>query len=53
MNQSLTSRLVVLALSVVLTSILFESVAELRRPAGDGEVQVAEAAQVQASPPSR
>lgn len=53
MKQSLTSRMVVLALLIVITSVLFESVAELRRPADDGEVQVAEATRVQASPPLR
>lgn len=53
MKQSFTSRLVVFALSIVITSVLFESVAGLGRPAGDVEVQLAEAAQVQASSPLR
>ncbi len=53
MSRSLTSRLVVIALSVVITSALFGSVAGLGRPASDGEVQAAEAAEVQATSPLR
>ena len=53
MKQSLTSRLAILALSVAITSVVFESVAELGRPTGGGEVRVAYAALVQASPPVR
>ncbi len=53
MEQALTSRLIALALSFVITSVLCESVVELGRPAGDGEVRVVQIAQVKASPPLR
>ena len=53
MKQSLTSRLAALALSIVITSFLLESVADLGRPGSNGEVQVADAAQVLASSPLR
>ncbi len=53
MKQLLTFRLVVLALSVVISTVLLESVAELERPLHDGDVQVAEAVQAQVAPPLR
>ena len=41
MKQSLSFRLAVLAVSVVITSVLFESVADLGRPSGDAQVPIA------------
>lgn len=52
MKQPLAFRLATLAISIVITSVLFESVADLGRPAG-GEVQIAVVTQAQASPPLR
>ena len=41
MKQSLTLRLVSLAASVIVTAVLFESVAQLGHPAADGRPAVA------------
>ena len=50
MKQSLAFRLAILFVSVVITAVLFESVAELGYPASDSEIQVAQAT-VSATPP--
>ena len=44
MKQSLSFRLAALLASVVITALVFESVAELGHPVADGQVQVAQAA---------
>lgn len=41
MKQSLAFRLAILFVSVVITGVLFESVAEIGHPASDNQIQVA------------